>query len=127
MMSQQRRRLKVRRKNVALDQLDLLGGLHPTVPPLHPIHGLAVRLPDRCSCGSREAIIGGGKGRLGASLFCSRCESHRGLLPVQVHTFLTRSSTCLDAPPHPPKFDVPSEPSRIRTPIPNARRPLRPA
>jgi hypothetical protein len=98
MTSQPRRRLKLRQTNREVEQLDLLSGLRTTVPQVDPVDGLAVRLPDRCSCGSRVAIIGEGKERYGASLFCCRCEGHRGLLPVHVHAFLTQVVNWFERP-----------------------------
>lgn len=54
------------------------------------LRGLAVQLSDGCpSCGSRDAIIGKGKGPCHAALFCTRCARHRGWVPNQAHAFVT--------------------------------------
>jgi hypothetical protein len=86
--SQPRQRQKGSIKKKVVEQLDLL---HAPIlrTSVHPVHGLAVRLPDPCSCGSRASVISEGTGRHSASLFCSQCRSNRGLLPLQVHAFLT--------------------------------------
>jgi hypothetical protein len=85
--SQPRQRQKRSIKKEAFEQLDLL---HAPIlrTSVHPVHGLAVRLPDTCSCGSRASVISEGPGRHSASLFCSQCRSNRGLVPLQVHAFL---------------------------------------
>jgi hypothetical protein len=114
MTFQPRRRQKLRLTNKTVEGLDLLGELRPTAPSVDPVHGLLVTLPDRCSCGSRVAIIGEGKERYGASLFCCRCEGHRGLLPVHVHGFLTQIAKCFERP------TTPTEIRRSEQPIKNS-------
>ena len=37
--------------------------------PADPLHGFAVHLPDRCQCGSHDAVIGEGKGRIAHRCF----------------------------------------------------------
>jgi hypothetical protein len=99
---QQRQTRRV--KNKPVEQLELLYA--PIVrPPVDPLHGLAVQLPDTCSCGSRASIIGAGRGRHSASLFCSRCGSYRGLVPLQIHAFLSEIVN---------KFGRPAAPIEIR-------------
>jgi hypothetical protein len=63
-------------------QLDLFEVLsdpprHADVP-IDPLHGLSVQLSDSCQCGSCDVVIGEGKGPHRASLFCRRCDGHRG-------------------------------------------------
>jgi hypothetical protein len=59
----------------------------PTTPA-DPLCGLVVQLSDRCRCGSCHAVIGEGKGPHRASLFCSRCEKHRGWMANEAHVFV---------------------------------------
>jgi hypothetical protein len=76
-----------------------------TVPPADPLYGLAVRLPDACSCGHNVARIGPPAGPHLAELRCARCEQHRGWLPRPAHQFLTETVS---------KFGRPTEPIAIR-------------
>jgi hypothetical protein len=51
--------------------------------------GLLVALPDACkACGSRDAIVGEGRGPHRAALHCRECERHRGWLGAVTHAFL---------------------------------------
>ena len=70
-----------------------------------PLRGLAVQLSDSCQCGSYDAVIGEGKGPHRASLFCSKCERHRGWMANEAHAFVTQVIE---------KFGKPTAPIRIR-------------
>jgi hypothetical protein len=66
-----------------------------------PLLDLAVRLPDKCKCGSAVALIGAGKGPHQAELCCRDCNAHRGWLSRETHGFLTEIVNkfgCPDAP-----------------------------
>ena len=65
---------------------------HSPAAPTDPVQGISVRLSDRCQCGSCDAVIGEGKGPHPASLFCSRCERHRGWLANEAHVSLLKLS-----------------------------------
>ena len=80
-------------------------GRHLTAAPADPLRGLTVQLSDRCQCGSYDAVIGEGKGPHRASLFCSRCERHRGWMANEAHVFVTAVVK---------KFGKPTAPIRIR-------------
>lgn len=56
-----------------------------------PLIGLIVTLPDRCKCGTHEAIVGPGAGPHLASLRCGACEAHRGWMSATSHAFLTET------------------------------------
>jgi hypothetical protein len=73
--------------------------------PIDPLHGLSVQLPDTCQCGSCDAVIGEGKGPHRASLFCSRCEAHRGWMANEAHAFVAELVK---------KFGKPTTPIKIR-------------
>ena len=73
--------------------------------PIDPLHGLSAQLSDTCQCGSREAIIGEGKGPHRAAFFCSRCESHRGWMANEAHAFVSEVVK---------KFGKPTTPIKIR-------------
>jgi hypothetical protein len=70
-----------------------------------PLLDLVVSLPDLCKCGAAKAVIGAGRGPHLASLRCCACESHRGWLGHQTHSFLTKIVN---------QFGRPSEPVAIR-------------
>ena len=54
-----------------------------------PLLGLPVALPDTCkSCGSRDAIVGEGRGPHRAALHCRGCTAHRGWIGVATYDFL---------------------------------------
>jgi hypothetical protein len=61
---------------------------HLAAAPADPLHGLAVQLPDRCLCGSYDAVIGEGKGPHRASLFCNQCGKHHGWMANEAHVFV---------------------------------------
>jgi hypothetical protein len=73
--------------------------------PADPLNGLVVQLSDRCRCGSCHAVIGEGKGPHRASLFCARCEGHRGWMPNEAHAFVAEVIR---------KFGKPKVPIRIQ-------------
>jgi hypothetical protein len=73
--------------------------------PTDPVQGISVRLSDRCQCGSCDAVIGEGKGPHRASLFCSRCERHRGWMANEAHAFVAEVVK---------KFGKPTAPIRIQ-------------
>ena len=78
---------------------------HAPAAPTDPVQGISVRLSDRCQCGSCDAVIGEGKGPHRASLFCSRCERHRGWTSNEAHAFVTEVVE---------KFGKPKTPITIR-------------
>jgi hypothetical protein len=84
-------------------QLDLFPQL--TEAPTDFSHGLVVQLSDCCQCGSCDTVIGEGKGPHSASLFCSRCERHRGWIANEAHVFVTEVVK---------KFGKPTTPIKIR-------------
>lgn len=88
-------------------QLDLFGARrrHLAATAADPLLGLVVQLSDRCQCGSGHAVIGEGKGPHRASLFCSRCERHRGWMSNEAHAFVTEVVE---------KFGKPTTPITIR-------------
>jgi hypothetical protein len=79
--------------------------LHQVDAPTDPVHGLSVQLSDICQCGSRDAIVGEGKGLQRAAFFCSQCERHRGWMPNEAHSFVAEIVK---------KFGKPTAPIRIR-------------
>jgi hypothetical protein len=68
------------------------------------LHGLSVQLSNECQCGSRIAAIGEGKGPHRVTLFCNRCEEHRGWLPNEAHVFLTEVVRIFGTPKTPIKI-----------------------
>jgi hypothetical protein len=78
---------------------------HLAAAPADPLRGLAVQLSDRCQCGSHDVVIGEGKGPHRASLFCSRCEKHRGWMANEAHAFVAEVVK---------KFGKPTAPIKIQ-------------
>jgi hypothetical protein len=91
------------RQSVRQAQFDLFDGAR--APSNDPLLDLVVSLPDLCKCGAAKAVIGAGRGPHLASLRCCACESHRGWLGHQTHSFLTKIVN---------QFGRPSEPVAIR-------------
>jgi hypothetical protein len=58
--------------------------------PINPLHGLPAQLSDTCQCGSRNVVVGEGKGPHRAALFCSRCGAHRGWMANAAHAFVSK-------------------------------------
>ena len=56
--------------------------------PIDLAHGLVVRLPAACRCGSEVATIAAGAGPHAAALRCLRCERHCRWLSHQEHQFI---------------------------------------
>ena len=73
--------------------------------PIDPLHGISVRVSDKCQCGSCDAVIGEGKGPRRAALFCCRCERPRGWMANEAHSFIAKVVK---------KFGEPTKPIKIR-------------
>jgi hypothetical protein len=73
--------------------------------PIDPLNGLPAQLSDTCQCGSSDAVVGEGKGSRRASLFCRRCERHRGWMENEAHAFVAEVVK---------KFGKPTKPIRIQ-------------
>lgn len=73
---------------------------------MNDLLGLTVTLPDTCkSCGSRDAIVGEGRGPHRAALHCHVCTTHRGWLGVATYDFLLAAVA---------KFGKPDQPVAIK-------------
>jgi hypothetical protein len=70
-----------------MSQLDLFR----ECPPIDPLHGLEVRLPDRCRCGAIRATVGTGTGPHIASLQCIYCGAHRGWVSREMYSFIAET------------------------------------
>jgi hypothetical protein len=83
--------------------------LTPTAPATQTadqlLLGLAVRLPDICSCGHDVATIGARSGPHAARLLCARCGKFRGWLPHTERRLLVEAIK---------RTGVPAEPIAIR-------------
>jgi hypothetical protein len=72
-----------------------------------PLHGLTVKLPDRCYCGSDLAVTEAGRGPHRVGLRCE-CGRHRGWVSDQSYKFLAEAVR---------RFGPPIEPVEIRAPV----------